>query len=99
MQDVRWHRLKECLLTRGWTSRDDALHAPHQTMWFTRSSDTANMATFRDKMRMAAKASAAFVDVDVDHAALHLDLVSLVDALDQVLDDAGARPGAVALAN
>jgi hypothetical protein len=87
MQDVRWLRLKDRLLDRGWTSRDEALHAPHDTMWFSRNSDDANLMTFREKMKMAAKASAAYVDVDTDHAALHLDLVSLVDALDDVLDE------------
>lgn len=86
MHDVHWHRLKDRLLDRGWTAQDDALHAPHDTMWFSRSSDRANLAAFRHQIHEAAKASAAYVDVDADHAALHLDLVSLVDALDEVLD-------------
>jgi hypothetical protein len=84
-QDVRWVRLKESLLDRGWTSRDDALCAPHATMWFSRSSQEANLMAFRDQICQAAAASAQYIDVDVDHAALHLDLVSLVDALDEVL--------------
>ena len=84
MQDVRWTRLKDCLLDRGWTSRDDALCAPHETMSFARSSDDASLSAFRDTMVRAAEAAAAYTRVDDDHAALHDDLVSLVDALDEV---------------
>jgi hypothetical protein len=87
MPDARWLRLQDCLMDRGWTSRDDALCAPHATMWFSRTSDRANLTAFRDQICKAAKASAAYVDLDVDHAALHLDLVSLVDALDEVLQN------------
>jgi hypothetical protein len=87
MQDARWTRLKDCLLDRGWTSRNDEFYAPHATMWFSRSSEQANMITFRDQISQAATASAAYIDLDVDHAALHLDLVSLVDALDEVLQN------------
>jgi hypothetical protein len=85
MQDARWLLLKDCLLGRGWTSREDALHAPHDTMWFASESEEANLSSFRDHMTLAAEASSAYVDVDVDHAALHEDLVSLVEALDEVL--------------
>ncbi|HMG21982.1 MAG TPA: hypothetical protein VK607_11710 [Kofleriaceae bacterium] len=87
MQDARWTRLKDCLLDRGWTSRNDEFYAPHATMWFSRSSEQANMNAFRDQISQAATASAAYIDLDVDHAALHLDLVSLVDALDEVLQN------------
>lgn len=80
-------RLKGCLLDRGWTSRDDAFYAPHATMWFSRSSDRANLVAFREQIRQAAAAAAAYVDLDVEHAALHLDLVSLVDALDEVFQN------------
>ena len=80
-------RLKDSLVGRGWTSRDDAMYAPHETMWFTKSSGDANLMSFRDQINQAARASAAYVDVDVDHAALHLDLVSLADALDEVLEN------------
>lgn len=86
MQDVRWLRLKDCLLDRGWKSRDNAMYAPHETMWFTRTSDSANIASFRSRISMAARSSAEYVDVDGPHAALHEDLVSLVDALDAALD-------------
>lgn len=87
MSDARWLRLQDCLLDRGWTSRDDALCAPHATMWFSRTSDAANLTAFRDQIYKAARASAAYIDLDVEHAALHLDLVSLVDALDEVLQN------------
>ncbi|TMQ18760.1 MAG: hypothetical protein E6J90_19055 [Deltaproteobacteria bacterium] len=86
MQDTRWLRLKDCLVDRGWTSRDNAMYAPHHTMWFTRSSDDANLTVFRDRITVAARASAAYIDIDVEHAALHLDLVSLADALDEAID-------------
>lgn len=85
MQDARWMMLKDRLIDRGWTSRDDAMHAPHDTMWFASESDGANLTSFRDHMTLAAQASAAYVDVDSEHAALHEDLVSLVEALDEVL--------------
>jgi hypothetical protein len=91
MQNVRWLHLKDRLVDRGWTARDDAMYAPHHTMWFSRSSDDANMLSFRERMKMAARESAAYVDRDVDHAALHLDLVSLVEALDEVIEGVPAR--------
>lgn len=84
MQDMRWLQLKDRLLDRGWTTRDNALHAPNDTLWFARNSDDANLMTFRERMTKAAEASAAYVDVDRDHAALHQDLVSLVEALDEL---------------
>jgi hypothetical protein len=87
MLDARWLRLKDCLLDRGWTSREGALCAPHATMWFSRTSDDANLNAFRDQIRSAAEASAQYVDFDVEHAALHDDLVSLVDALDEVFQN------------
>ncbi|HEY6180538.1 MAG TPA: hypothetical protein VIX73_39115 [Kofleriaceae bacterium] len=61
------------------------MHAPHDTLSFSSESDDANLMSFREHMTLAAEASAAYVDVDVDHAALHEDLVSLVEALDEVL--------------
>jgi len=85
MRDARWSLLKDCLLVRGWTSDDETLHAPHDTMWFASESPEANLVSFRDHMTLAAEASAVYADVDVDHAALHDDLVSLVEALDEVL--------------
>lgn len=87
MQDARWLRLKDCLMDRGWTTRDDALCAPHATMWFSRTSDDANLSAFRDQIRSAAEASAQYIELDVQHAELHDDLVSLVDALDEVFQN------------
>lgn len=87
MQDARWLQLQDCLFHRGWTSRDGALCAPHATMSFARIAERANLTAFRDQIYQAAQASAAYVDVDVEHAALHLDLVSLVDALDEVFQN------------
>jgi len=85
MQDARWSQLKQHLIDRGWTWRDETLYAPHETMWFTQSSEHPNMASFRDRMTMAAEATSAYVDASVDQASLHEDLVSLVAALDEVL--------------
>lgn len=87
MHGARWLRLKDCLLDRGWTTRDDALCAPHATMWFSRTSDDASLSNFRDQIRSAAEASARYIELDVEHAALHDDLTSLVDALDEVFQN------------
>ncbi|HVK88728.1 MAG TPA: hypothetical protein VM513_31630 [Kofleriaceae bacterium] len=54
-------------------------------MWFTVSSDQPNFAQFRDRMTEAANATGGDHS-DVDQVALHADLVSLVAALDAVLD-------------
>lgn len=86
MMDARWPTLKQVLIDSGWVWRDDTLYAPHETMWFTISSERPNMATFRDRMTQICEAAADKVDVDIDHAALHADLVSLVAALDAILD-------------
>ena len=77
MQDVRWPLLKRLLLEDGWVWRDNTLFAPHETMWFTTSSETPNYAEFRDRMTETLE--------HVDQADLHEDLVSLVSALDTVL--------------
>jgi hypothetical protein len=77
MQDVRWPLLKRLLQEDGWQWREDSLYAPHQTMWFTTSSETPNYAEFRDRMTETLES--------VDQSALHADLVSLVSALDTVL--------------
>ncbi|MDQ3366440.1 MAG: hypothetical protein M3680_13525 [Myxococcota bacterium] len=88
MQDARWSELKQRLLDNGWVWRDDTLYAPHETMWFQTSSENPDFAMFRDRMSIARDATAGKVDVDVDvdQAALHEDLVSLVAALDDVLE-------------
>jgi hypothetical protein len=86
MQDPRWSTLKQILIESGWVWRDDTLYAPHETMWFTTSSDEPNMAHFRDRMSEVAEAAANHADIDIDHAALHEDLCSLVAALDLILE-------------
>jgi hypothetical protein len=85
MQDARWSYLKDVLLDRGWVWREDTLYAPHETMWFQTCSDNPDFAMFRDRMTVAAEATAGNIDLDIDQAALHADLVSLVAALDVVL--------------
>jgi hypothetical protein len=85
MHDPRWAHLKQNLLERGWTWRDDTLYAPHETMWFKTSAEQPNFASFRDRMSMAAEASEAYVHESVDQQHLHHDLVSLVAALDDML--------------
>ncbi len=78
MQDPRWSQLQQSLLERGWVWRDDALYAPHATLWFTISTDEPDVAMFRD-------ATSEPGARDIDQAALRADLVSLVAALDAVL--------------
>jgi len=85
MQDARWLLLKDRLIDRGWTAQEETMHAPHDTMWFASQSEDANLVSFRDHMTLAAEASAAYIAVDNDHAALHEDLTSLVEALDEIL--------------
>jgi hypothetical protein len=77
MQDVRWPLLKRLLVEDGWVWREDTLYAPHETMWFTTSSQSPNYAEFRDRMSETLQ--------KVDQVELHDDLVSLVSALDVVL--------------
>jgi hypothetical protein len=85
MVDARWTQLRRILVDSGWVWREDTLYAPHETMWFTVSSDQPNFAQFRDRMTEAANATGGS-HTDVDQVALHADLVSLVAALDAVLD-------------
>ena len=87
MQDPRWADLKQRLLDSGWQWREDTLFAPHETMWFQTSSDKPNFAQFRDRMTLARDATSGKTNV-VDQADLHADLVSLVSALDDVLEPA-----------
>jgi len=77
MQDVRWPLLKRLLVDDGWVWRENTLYAPHETMWFTTSSDSPDYAEFRDRMTETLER--------VDQSDLHDDLVSLVSALDTVL--------------
>ena len=89
MPDARWLRLKDCLLDRGWTTRGDALCAPHATMWFSRTSEDSDdyLSAFRDQIRSAADTSAEYIVHEPQHAELHADLVSLADALDEVFQN------------
>jgi len=86
MQDPRWSQLKERLLDSGWVWREDTLYAPHETMWFQTNREDPNFAQFRDRMTLARDATSGNIDIDIDQAALHADLVSLVRALDDVLE-------------
>ena len=87
MQDAQWSLLKKSLIGRGWTWREDALYAPHETMWFWTSGEHPNLATFRDRMTMAVESTAGYVQNSLEQAQLHEDLVSLVGALDELLDN------------
>ena len=86
MQDPRWSQLKARLIDSGWVWREDTLYAPHETMWFQTSSDDPHYASFRDRMTIARDATGG--NIAIDQAALHADLVSLVRALDDVLERA-----------
>ncbi|HEY1558442.1 MAG TPA: hypothetical protein VGF94_26640 [Kofleriaceae bacterium] len=77
MQDVRWPLLKRLLVDDGWIWRENTLYAPHETMWFTTSSQSPDYAEFRDRMSETLER--------VNQTDLHDDLVSLVSALDTVL--------------
>jgi hypothetical protein len=90
MMDARWLQLREILVGEGWVWRDDTLVSPHETMWFTTSSERPDHAQFRNAMSEAVAASAADCaapDASVDQIALHKDLVSLVAALDAILEN------------
>jgi hypothetical protein len=86
MQDPRWNELKQRLIDNGWEFRDETLVAPHETMWFQTSSDNPDFAQFRDRMSVARDATSDNTEIDVDQQALHDDLISLVCALDDVLE-------------
>jgi hypothetical protein len=61
------------------------MFAPHETMWFQTCSDNPDFALFRDRVTVARDVTSGNIDLDIDQAALHADLVSLVEALDAVL--------------
>jgi hypothetical protein len=83
MQDVRWSRLAEILVAEGWVWREDALYAPNATLWFEASADDPGSVQFRDRMTLAHEATAPAPD----RRALQADLVSLVGALDAILEN------------
>ena len=85
--ESNWVRLRQILLGSGWEWRDDALHSPNNTMWFSPSRDDPNHASFRDRMSEAMEAAGKdAVSGDGFQVALHEDLISLVAALDVLLD-------------
>jgi len=87
MQDARWSQLKQILVHSGWVWREDTLYAPRETMWFQTNSANPDFAMFRDRMSLAADATSQNIDLEIDQTALHSDLVSLVQALDAVLEN------------
>ena len=90
MQDIRWLQLKDILVEDGWVWREDTLVSPNETMWFTTSTDRPDHAQFRNAMCDAVQAAAldaSAPDATVDQKALHRDLVSLVAALDAILEN------------
>ena len=90
MMDARWLQLREILVGEGWVWREDTLVSPHETMWFTTSTERPDHAQFRNAMSEAVAASASDCqapDATVDQIALHKDLVSLVAALDAILEN------------
>ena len=90
MQDSRWLQLKDILVEDGWVWREDTLVSPNETMWFTTSTDRPDHAQFRNAMSEAVQAAAsdaAAPDATIDQKALHRDLVSLVAALDAILEN------------
>jgi len=87
MQDAQWSLLTRYLVDRGWTCRNDTLYAPHETMSFTTTEVHPDLALFRDRMSIAAEATAAYVAQSPGQSELHDDLVSLVGALGDLLDN------------
>jgi hypothetical protein len=87
MQDSRWSHLKQILIDNGWVWRQDTLYAPRETLWFQTNTANPDYAMFRDRMTLAADATSQNIDIEIDQSALHADLVSLVHALDAVLEN------------
>jgi hypothetical protein len=90
MQDSRWLQLKDILVEDGWVWRDNTLVSPNETMWFTTTRDNPDHALLRNAMSEAVAAAAfdaAAADATIDQKALHRDLVSLVAALDAILEN------------
>ncbi|MBC7975897.1 MAG: hypothetical protein H7138_13070 [Myxococcales bacterium] len=87
-------QLTHQLLERGWIWHDDALHAPHHTLWVAAMSDEPNLESLRQRTVLAAEEAGDHASYSAGHAALHDDLVSLIDALDDVIEQAReAAPG------
>ena len=86
MENPQWSLLRQSLLDRGWTVRDDALYAPHETLWFTDAAHP-DLVAFRDQVTLSAERVGNYVKTHVDRSDVHEDLVSLVNALDDVLQN------------
>ena len=86
MQNAQWSQLRQCLLDRGWTVRDDNLYAPHETLWFTDAAHP-DLVAFRDQVSISAERVGAYVQSHVEHSDVHEDLVSLVHALDDIIEN------------
>lgn len=66
--------------------REDTLYAPHETLWFTDAAH-ADLVAFRDQVSIGVERVGEYVQSHVDKADVHEDLVSLVNALDDVLEN------------
>ena len=66
--------------------RDDTLYAPHETLWFTDAAHP-DLVAFRDQVSIGAERVGATTEDHVDRTDVHEDLVSLVNALDDVLEN------------
>jgi hypothetical protein len=85
--ESNWARLRHILVGAGWAWHDDALYSPNETMWFSPNSENPDHASFRDKMTEAMVAAGSDAGSgDGFQVALHEDLISLVSALDALLD-------------
>jgi hypothetical protein len=83
MDAPQWTLLRQCLLGRGWTARDDSLYAPHQTLWFI-DADQADLVSFRASVSLAAERDGA--PAHTGHSDVQDDLLTLVQALDDALE-------------
>jgi hypothetical protein len=86
MENLQWSLLRKCLLDRGWTVREDTLYAPHETLWFTDAAHP-DLVAFRDQVSIGVERVGSYVEAHVDHTGVHEDLVSLVNALDDVIEN------------
>ena len=83
MDAPQWSMLRQCLLDRGWTARDDSLYAPHQTLWFI-DADQADLVSFRASVSLAAESDGR--PAHADRSNVQDDLLTLVQALDAALE-------------
>ena len=83
MDAPQWSMLRQCLLDRGWTARDDSLYAPHQTLWFL-DADQADLVSFRASVSLAAESDGP--PAHADRSNVQDDLLTLVQALDAALE-------------